>query len=111
MESPLEPVLTPEAYRFVVDLVYQHSRIRLGDDKQALLANRLRHRLKDLAISSYKKYCQILESVAGPEEIEHLVDLISTNHTKFFRELSISRSSRKKPFPRFSLAYLRTGLL
>ena len=62
MESPLEPVLTPEAYRFVVDLVYQHSRIRLGDDKQALLANRLRHRLKDLALSSYKKYCQILES-------------------------------------------------
>ena len=86
MESPVEPVLTPEAYRFVVDLVYQHSRIRLGDDKQALLANRLRHRLKDLSLSSYQKYCQLLDSVAGPEEIEHLVDLISTNHTKFFRE-------------------------
>ena len=55
MESPLEPVMTPEAYRFVVDLVYQHSRIRLGEDKQALLANRLRHRLKDLALSSYQK--------------------------------------------------------
>jgi chemotaxis protein methyltransferase CheR len=46
----------------------------------------LRHRLKDLALPSYKDYCQLLDSVAGPEEIEHLVDLISTNHTKFFRE-------------------------
>ena len=99
MESPLEPVLTPEAYRFVVDLVYQHSRIRLGEDKQALLANRLRHRLKDLALPSYQKYCQLLDSFAGPEEIEHLVDLISTNHTKFFREPEHFSFLTKKALP------------
>jgi len=109
MESPLEPVLTPEAYRFVVDLVYQHSRIRLGDDKQALLANRLRHRLKDLALSSYKKYCQILESVAGPEEIEHLVDLISTNHTKFFREPEHFSFLAKKALPAILPRLLKDG--
>ena len=109
MESPLEPVLTPEAYRFVVDLVYQHSRIRLGDDKQALLANRLRHRLKDLALSSYKKYCQILESVAGPEEIEHLVDLISTNHTKFFREPEHFSFLAKKALPALLPRILKDG--
>jgi len=28
----------------------------------------------------------VLRSDRGPEEVEHLVDLISTNHTKFFRE-------------------------
>ena len=32
------------------------------------------------------KYCAVLQSAEGSEEIEVLVDLISTNHTKFFRE-------------------------
>src|SRR5262249_54508898 len=35
---------------------------------------------------SYDAYCGILQSSEGKEEIEELVDLISTNHTKFFRE-------------------------
>jgi chemotaxis protein methyltransferase CheR len=110
MESPLEPVLTPEAYRYVVDLVYQHSRIRLGEDKQALLANRLRHRLKELAISSYKKYCQLLDPVAGPEEIEHLVDLITTNHTKFFREPEHFSFLAKKALPALLPRHLKDGV-
>ena len=101
--------MTPEAYRFVVDLVYQHSRIRLGEDKQALLANRLRHRLKDLALSSYQKYSQLLESVAGPEEIEHLVDLISTNHTKFFREPEHFSFLAKKALPALLPRILKDG--
>ena len=28
-----------KAYRILVDLIYEHSRIRLGADKQTLLAN------------------------------------------------------------------------
>jgi chemotaxis protein methyltransferase CheR len=66
--------------------VYQHSRIRLGPDKQPMLANRLRKRLRALGLDSYDEYCTLLRSAHGPDEIEHLVDLISTNHTKFFRE-------------------------
>jgi chemotaxis protein methyltransferase CheR len=69
-----------------VDLVYQHSRIRLGPDKQPMLANRLRKRLRALGLVSYGDYCAVLRSGQGPDEIEHLVDLISTNHTRFFRE-------------------------
>jgi chemotaxis protein methyltransferase CheR len=75
-----------KAYRTLVDLVYEHSRIRLGADKQTLLANRLQKRLRVLGLASYDDYCAVLESPEGSEEIEELVDLISTNHTKFFRE-------------------------
>ena len=75
-----------KAYRILVDLVYEHSRIRLGADKQTLLANRLQKRLRVLGLASYDDYCAVLESREGAEEIEELVDLISTNHTKFFRE-------------------------
>ena len=75
-----------KAYRFLIDLVYEHSRIRLGADKQALLANRLQKRLRVLGLESYEEYCAVLRSPDGLDEIEVLVDLISTNHTKFFRE-------------------------
>src|SRR5262249_31949538 len=75
-----------KAYRILTDLVYEHSRIRLGADKQMLLMNRLQKRLRALGLESYDDYCDILQSPDGAEEIEELVDLISTNHTKFFRE-------------------------
>jgi chemotaxis protein methyltransferase CheR len=78
--------LSAGAYRTLADLVYQHSRIRLGPDKQPMLANRLRKRLRALGLTTYDEYCAVLHSAQGPDEIEQLVDLISTNHTRFFRE-------------------------
>jgi chemotaxis protein methyltransferase CheR len=75
-----------KAYRTLTELIYEHSRIRLGADKQMLLANRLRKRLRALGLESYDDYCAILQSPQGLDEIDELVDLISTNHTKFFRE-------------------------
>jgi chemotaxis protein methyltransferase CheR len=78
--------LSAQAYRTIVDLVYEHSRINLGQDKQTLLSNRLGKRLKHLGIASYDEYCALLKSPGAQEEIEHLVDLISTNHTRFYRE-------------------------
>jgi chemotaxis protein methyltransferase CheR len=75
-----------KAYRILTDLVYEHSRIRLGAEKQTLLANRLQKRLRTLGLTSYDDYCAILQSDDGAQEIEELVDLISTNHTRFFRE-------------------------
>ena len=86
MHSSFTAILSAEAYRTLVALVYQHSHIRLGPDKQSMLANRLRKRLRALGLDSYDAYCALLRSAQGPDEIEQLVDLISTNHTRFFRE-------------------------
>ena len=86
MDASFTARLSAAAYRTLADLVYQHSRIRLGPDKQPMLANRLRKRLRALGLVSYDDYCAVLRSGSGPGEIEHLVDLISTNHTRFFRE-------------------------
>src|SRR6476646_6944297 len=83
---PVTTSFSGKAYRILVDLVYEHSRIRLGADKQTLLANRLQKRLRMLGLKSYDDYCAVLASPEGSEEIEELVDLISTNHTKCFRE-------------------------
>ena len=86
MDAFFKAPLSADAYRTLVALVYQHSRIRLGPDRQPMLANRLRKRLRALGLVSYDDYCALLRSEHGPDEIEQLVDLISTNHTGFFRE-------------------------
>lgn len=83
---PSDAVLSRPAFTFLADLVYRHSRIRLGDDKQALVASRLARQLGVLGFASYDEYCDLLRSPAGEEEIGVLIDLVSTNHTHFFRE-------------------------
>jgi len=86
MHGSFTATLSAEAYRTLVELVYQHSRIHIGPDKKPMLANRLRKRLRTLGLTSYDEYCTVLRCAKGPDEIEQLVDLISTNHTRFFRE-------------------------
>lgn len=78
--------LSPQAYAFLADVVYRRSRIRLGPDRQAFVAGRLANRLSELGCASYDDYCRLLDAPAGADEAEQLVDLVSTNHTHFFRE-------------------------
>ena len=80
-----DPEPDERAYAFLADLVYRRSRIRLGPDKRAFVAGRLAGRLRSLGLTSYDDYCRLL-SPGNDEEAEQLVDLISTNHTCFFRE-------------------------
>jgi chemotaxis protein methyltransferase CheR len=87
MSAILHPTISAEAYKFIADLVYAHSRIRLGTDKQALVTGRLGKRLRALQLDSFEDYCEFLQSKNGAEELGPLVDLISTNHTHFFREI------------------------
>ena len=79
--------LSHHAYEFIADKVYEPSRIRLGDDQQALVSGRRAKRLRHLPLDSYDASCAYRESTRGTEEIDQLVDCISTNHTHFFREI------------------------
>jgi len=80
--------LSTSTFHRLVDIVYQHSRIQFGDDKRVLFSNRLRKRIFYLGIESFEDYLTILESHDGESEIEELLDMVSTNHTRFFREES-----------------------
>jgi chemotaxis protein methyltransferase CheR len=81
-----EPRLSASAYAFLADLVYRRSRIRLGPDKQAFVSGRLGGQLRALGCDSYDAYCRLLDSPDGEDEVGAVIDLISTNHTEFFRE-------------------------
>lgn len=72
-------------------LIYTESGIHLGVDKQTMLEIRLRRRLKTLGMSSLGDYCDRLFSMENrpgglADELVHLIDVVTTNKTDFFRE-------------------------
>jgi len=68
-------------------LIYDKVGIALGSGKRTMLEGRIRHRLKELSISSYCGYCDYLFTDRGlDEELVHLIDVVTTNKTDFFRE-------------------------
>lgn len=73
-------------FEFIRSLVYERSRIHLSRDKRELVSARLSKRLRATNQSSLGAYCQLLQSPGADEELGHLIDAISTNHTFFFRE-------------------------
>jgi chemotaxis protein methyltransferase CheR len=74
-------------YTRLCKLVYQEAGIALGSERRTMLEVRIKRRLKELAISSYGRYCDYLFSHHGMrEELVHLIDVVTTNKTDFFRE-------------------------
>ncbi len=78
--------MTPEDLAVFQRILHDQSGIVLTDNKQALVESRVNQRLRALGMSSYSEYLQFLEKDRQGEELVHLIDVISTNVTKFFRE-------------------------
>lgn len=75
-------------FAFIRELVYRRSRICLDADKKEMVSARLGKRLRATNIKSITEYCNLLKSPHAGDELAHLIDAISTNHTFFFRENS-----------------------
>ena len=78
--------LTDKEYSFIKNLIYDKSRIDLGDNKRELVSSRLGKRLRATQKNSYQEYLKFLQTDNSGTELTHLIDAISTNHTYFFRE-------------------------
>jgi chemotaxis protein methyltransferase CheR len=78
--------LSDAEYEFIRKLIYEQSRINLGDRKRALVSARLSKRLKARNVKSVGDYLALIRKPGEHAEIVHLIDAISTNHTFFFRE-------------------------
>ena len=74
-------------FRRLGEFIYQVCGIRLNDSKKVMLESRLSKRLKILGMNTYKDYCEYLFSPKGSnEELVHMIDMVTTNKTDFFRE-------------------------
>jgi chemotaxis protein methyltransferase CheR len=68
-------------------LIYEQSGINLSAEKKTMLELRIKRRLRSLDLNSFAQYCDYLFGPHGQkEEIVHLLDVVSTNKTDFFRE-------------------------
>ncbi len=68
-------------------LIYDESGINLNSDKKTMMEIRLKRRLRSLDLSSLGEYCDHVFTPEGRAgEIVHLIDVITTNKTDFFRE-------------------------
>lgn len=86
-------------FDFIRNLVYERSRINLGPDKRQLVSARLGKRLRATNAPSLSAYCEMLQQPGAEQELGHLIDAISTNHTFFFREIAHFDFLREKAVP------------
>jgi chemotaxis protein methyltransferase CheR len=68
-------------------LIYERSGIKMSPEKKVMLEGRLKRRMAALQLPSYRDYCEYLFSSKGADdEMVHLIDVVTTNKTDFFRE-------------------------
>mgnify|MGYP001548968392 FL=1 len=89
-------------FEFIRSVVYERSRISLGPDKRELVSARLGKRLRATNLPNVGAYCRLLQSAGAEEEFANLIDVISTNHTFFFRESVHFDFLRDKAVPEFT---------
>jgi chemotaxis protein methyltransferase CheR len=67
--------------------IYDQCGIQIPQAKKIMLEARLRKRLKLLGMDAFSDYCDYLfNNDSDTSEIVHLIDVVSTNKTDFFRE-------------------------
>jgi chemotaxis protein methyltransferase CheR len=67
-------------------LIHQETGIWLGDSKMALLCGRLSRRLRALRMSRLEQYYDFMTQLGHEEERVLMIDAITTNETRFFRD-------------------------
>lgn len=84
--SSLTSSITREEFALFQRLIYKIAGISLSDEKQVLLVGRLQKRLRHYQLESFGQYYRMLSTGQHPEELQTMVDLLTTNETYFFRE-------------------------
>ncbi len=104
-----EVVLGEKEFRQISDLVYEHCGINLHDGKKELVRARLAKRLREGHFETFSEYLRhVLDDPTG-KEFSILVDSLSTNLTKFFRETQHFDYMRTDLLPRIIAAKQSCG--
>ncbi|MFP4556683.1 MAG: CheR family methyltransferase [Bacteroidales bacterium] len=79
--------LTQDEFDKLSRFIYKESGIKMPPVKRVMLQSRLQKRLRHLNMSNFKEYIEYVFSKEGLNgEIIHMLDVVSTNKTDFFRE-------------------------
>jgi len=79
--------MSEKEFRRLSEFVHTECGIKLPPSKKVMVEARLQKRLRNLGMPGYRQYYEYLFSPRGlEEELVHLIDVITTNTTEFFRE-------------------------
>jgi chemotaxis protein methyltransferase CheR len=85
--STLGDSLSSRNFDILSRYIYDYSGIKMPIGKKTMLEGRLRRRLRFVGIDGLNQYCDYLFNDGGIEsEAIHLIDVVTTNKTDFFRE-------------------------
>jgi chemotaxis protein methyltransferase CheR len=84
--TPQACELTADDFRRLTALVHDICGIALNETKRALVTHRLSPRVRSLGFATFGEYVDFVCSPTSGREMIHLLDLLTTNETQFFRE-------------------------
>jgi len=84
--TPAQLSVTPALFGKFQKLVYCETGIWLGPSKTALLCGRLYRRLMTLGLPTLERYFECVSAPDGRDELARMIDALTTNETRFFRE-------------------------
>ncbi len=83
----LNAKLSLAQFRQLSTFIYSQVGIKMPEVKKSMLESRLQKRLRALSITNFSDYIEYLFSKEGlSKELIHMLDVITTNKTDFFRE-------------------------
>jgi chemotaxis protein methyltransferase CheR len=86
-DAPIRPLQREEFGRFR-NLLYDRFGIDLREGKEELVSARLGKKIRELGFTSFSEYFEYVTSGRESDAMPDMVDLLTTNHTAFFRETS-----------------------
>jgi len=104
LEPPPQLTVSPALFQKFQKLIYAETGIWLGNSKTALLCGRLFRRLRALEITSLENYYACVAAPEQHEERARMIDAITTNETRFFREPRQFEFLVQRVFPRWRTA-------
>lgn len=84
-EREREFKFTDRDFNYIRKIIGESTGIVLADAKRQMVYGRLSRRLRELGLSDFKDYCEIVKQNNSPE-LTQFVNAITTNLTAFFRE-------------------------
>lgn len=104
------PRLSDRQFQFFSELVYNTCGIKLPPIKKAMLIARISKRLRALEIQTFGEYIDFISSPQGEaQELVHLIDVMSTNKTDFFREADHFQFLTNRVLAEFARRYHENG--
>ncbi len=78
--------MTSEEFGRIAALLRAEAGIVLAPQKASMAHARLAKRMRALGLASYREYCDFIESRAGAAERREMLNALTTNVTRFYRE-------------------------